>query len=264
MPGISVKIIKKNETTAAVSYGEEAASLVYSSRYEEGDRISVEIETAPSYLVIQLDDAIGESLVYLSDRAMSFSIPFAEKKICYSPKSFRGDKHLLTVRYARESEIDAYRNLACNKYDTHEAVCCYPHASANVETRNEAVFAARNAIDGIHENTAHGEWPYGSWGINRDPKAKMRLDFGRSVGIDTLVFYLRADFPHDSWWTEAEVTFSDGTKESLFFEKTGAAQRFPISPRQIEWLEIGNLKKAEDPSPFPALAQLEVYGTEVK
>ncbi len=264
MSGISIKVIKQNETTAAVCYGDGSTSLVYSSNYEEGDRISVEIEEAPAYLVIQLDDAVGESLVYLNDRAMSFSVPFGEKKICYSPKSFSGNKHLMTARYALESEIAAYKNLAVNKYDCHEAVCCFPHASANVETRGESVFAARNAIDGTHENTAHGEWPYGSWGINRDPKAKMRIDFGRSVNVDTLVFYLRADFPHDSWWTEAEVVFSDGTKEKVFFEKTKQAQSFSISPRKIEWLELGRLKKAEDASPFPALAQLEVYGTEDK
>ena len=44
---------------------------------------------------------------------------------------------------------------------------------ANVETRGEAVFAARNAIDGIYENDAHGIWPYQSWGINRDPNAAL-------------------------------------------------------------------------------------------
>ena len=33
------------------------------------------------------------------------------------------------------------------------------------------MFAARNAIDGIFENSAHGEYPYQSWGINRDPNA---------------------------------------------------------------------------------------------
>ncbi len=262
MSEISLKVIKADDTTAAVSCREAGTSLVYSSSYEKGDRISVEIETAPAYLIIQLDDAMGEAFVYMTERAMSFSIPFEEKKICYSPKSFSGEKHLLRARYALESEITAYKNLAVNPYDCHEAVCCFPHASANVETRGESVFAARNAIDGIHENTAHGEWPYGSWGINRDPKAKMRIDFGRSVNIEELVFYLRADFPHDSWWEEAEVVFSDGTKEKLHFEKTGNAQKFPISPRKIEWLELGKLKKAEDDSPFPALTQLEVYGYE--
>lgn len=262
MSGISIKVIKKDGTTAAVSSGERETSLVYSSAYGEGDRICVEIKKAASHLVIQLDDAIGSTMVYLAGREMSFPVPFGEKKICYSPKSFWGDKHLLFARYATDEEIAAYRNLACNKYDCHEAENCFPHATANVETRGESVFAAKNAIDGNHENTAHGEWPYESWGINRDPKAKMRIEFGRAVRIDTLVFYLRADFPHDSWWTEGTVSFSDGSKETFSFEKTKEAQRFAVTERKVEWLEFGKLKKAEDESPFPALAQLEAYGIE--
>lgn len=47
----------------------------------------------------------------------------------------------------------------------------YPHATANVETRNEAVFAARNTIDGQINNQGHGVWPYESWGTNRFTEA---------------------------------------------------------------------------------------------
>lgn len=64
-----------------------------------------------------------------------------------------------------------------------------------METRGEAVFAARNAIDGIFENSAHGEYPYQSWGINRDPNAALTLDFGREVLLDELRITERADFP---------------------------------------------------------------------
>src|SRR5699024_11398160 len=83
---------------------------------------------------------------------------------------------------------------------------------ANVETRGEAVFAARNAIDGIFENSSHGEYPYQSWGINRDPNAALTLDFGREVLLDELRITERADFPHDNYWTRATVTFSDGSQ----------------------------------------------------
>lgn len=68
--------------------------------------------------------------------------------------------------------------LAFNPYDRHGDTGIYPHARANVETRGEAVFAAYNAIDGIYENGSHGEWPYQSWGINRDPNAEWTLSFG--------------------------------------------------------------------------------------
>lgn len=262
MAGISISIVKEDGTQAIFTEGEKEAVLVYECEYKQGDRICVEAQ-AGNYLVIQLDDAMGESLVYVTETCMSFPVPFQEKKDCYSPKSFSGSLHLLTARYASAEETGKRYNMSCNPYDCHEAVCCYPHASANVETRGESVFAARNAIDGNHANTSHGKWPYESWGINRDPQAKMRIEFGRKVRIDTLVFYLRADFPHDSWWTNGTVVFSDGSVQKIAFQKTKEAQQFMVEPKVIEWLEIEKLIKAEDDSPFPALSQLEVYGTNV-
>lgn len=92
-----------------------------------------------------------------------------------------------------------------NPWAVHGAGGPYPHASANVETRGEMVFAAKNAIDGLKANSFHGEWPYTSWGVNRDPEAAWRLDFGRTVELDEAVFYLRADFPHDAWWKSAAL-----------------------------------------------------------
>ena len=74
-----------------------------------------------------------------------------------------------------------------------------PHATANVETRNESGFAARNVIDGEHIACGHGEWPFGSWGIGARTDARLTLDFGREVEIDALTLYLRADFPHDAY-----------------------------------------------------------------
>jgi len=56
------------------------------------------------------------------------------------------------------------------------------------------------------------------------------------------------------------VTFSDGTKEVLSLKKGGEAQVFNIHKNNIEWLELSELVKADDPSPFPALTQLQVYG----
>lgn len=183
------------------------------------------------------------------------------KRINISPKMFCGSKHLLRVKKARDFEIAAYRNLAANLWDQHGEPMCYPHASANVETRGESVFAALNAIDGVTASESHGEWPYASWGINRDPQARFRLEFGHPVEIDRIVFYTRADYPHDSWWTEATVYFSDESRQCFSLKKTGAAQEFRLEKRCIEWLELGNLIKAPDASLFPALIQLEVYGT---
>ncbi len=261
MGTIALKIINRNGDTKAVRAHDGSVALVYAASYEEGDRIAVEIEEDAAYLVILLDDAIGENLVYMKTRAFSFDVPFGEKKICYSPKSFYGEKHLLSARYATKEEIAMYKNLALNKYDQHGETNCYPHASANVETRGESVFAAKNAINGNHENHSHGEWPYESWGINQNPDAVMKIDFGRKVSIDKMCVYTRADFPHDAWWSEATVSFSDGSQLVWELTKTDEAQELTFEEREVEWVEIGKLIKAEDPSPFPALSQWEVYGS---
>ena len=52
---------------------------------------------------------------------------------------------------------------------------------------------------------------------------------------------------------------------TLRFEKGGHAQEFTFEEKTIEWLEFDELKKrADDPSPFPALTQFEVYGREAE
>ena len=42
------------------------------------------------------------------------------------------------------------------------------------------------------------------------------------------------------------------------------AQEFMIGKMQISWLEISHLFASAEPSPFPALTQIEVYGIEVR
>lgn len=194
---------------------------------------------------------------------MEYTIPFGEKRINMSPKVFSGNKHLLTAKMAKDCEIKAYRNLALNVNDQHNDANCFPHASANVETRGEAVFAAKNAIDGVVANDCHGEWPYQSWGINRQDDAVMRIDFGRTVETDKIVLYTRADFPHDNWWKKAAFTFSDGSSMDVEMKKSALPHEFGFEKKQISWVEIGNLIKSKDPSPFPALTQMEVYGTDI-
>lgn len=48
----------------------------------------------------------------------------------------------------------------------------------------------------------------------------------------------------------------------LDFIKTDAGQHFSFPAIKTEWVILDQLIKAEDPSPFPALTQLELWGTE--
>lgn len=234
--------------------------MVYEGSYEPGDRIKFTVPEAPAYYSIRVDDCMDEALVYLTGVQVEYMIPFAEKKAACNPKAFTGELHYITLRRAREWEFQAYRNLARNVMDQHRDQGCYPHAHANVETRGESVFAAGNAIDGVLANESHGLWPYQSWGINRQDDAEITVDFGRPVTIDTVVLYTRADFPHDNWWTEATLSFSDGTAEVITMEKSVKPHSFPITRKNITWIKMSGMRKADDPSPFPALTQIEVYG----
>lgn len=126
MSELSIKVIDKNGKTRFVASGDNEVVLVNTAEYQEGDRISLETGEKNIYVWFQADDALGASLVYITDN-ISFDIPFGEKRISYSPKAFMGSSHYLCARIAREDELRSYRNLALNVYDQHGDTHCYPH-----------------------------------------------------------------------------------------------------------------------------------------
>ena len=256
---MEINILRDNKAIANCK-DEKETYLVFKEEYKEGDEIVFSPKKAGFY-TLQFDHVLGRATLWSNGKDYHFHIPFAQKHDCYHPQAFKGDIHFLWAREAYPWEI-GYRNLALNPYDGHENDALFAHASANIETRGESVFAARNAIDGIVASNWHGLWPWSSWGINRDPKAALTLDFGREVLVDRIIFYDRADFPHDAWWEKATITFSDGTKKDFNLEKKDGPQEFTFPEKKIKSLVLDSLIKADDPSPFPALIQLEVYGKE--
>ena len=248
----------------AQAEGEEQVVLAWDGEYRKGDIIEFSGLEPSCFYMVQVDAAVWQALVLIKAENVCYTVPFYEKKTSYNPLAFFGNRHVVTIRRAFDWELSGRRNLACNPFDQHEACDVYPHASANVETRGEAVFAARNAIDGVTATRGHGEWPYASWGINRQDDAEFRLDFGRPVDIDEIRLYTRADFPHDNYWVRGTLTFSDGTKEMIRMEKHVDTPHIftGLNRRRITFLTLGELIRADDPSPFPALTQIEVYGQE--
>ncbi len=253
---------KKGELLSSCS-GENEVHLVYDQEYQPGDTINLSVTEPNCFLVIQFDTVLNPAFVYMKESTYTFEIPFDEKRFSYDPKTFSGSLHLLTARLAKIEEIDSYKNLALNDHDSHGNTACFPHAKANIETRGESVFAARNAINGNTENRSHGKWPYESWGINRDPDALLSIDFGREVHVDKIVLVCRADFPHDNYWKEVEIGFSDGNSQKLYLEKSSRPHSFKILPQKTTSITLRKLIKDETlDSPFPALTQIEVYGRE--
>ena len=262
---LALEIQNKDGLTLTAAAGENGASLGYFAEYAEGDRIIVRTSRAGCFIIMRLDDSMNEEFVYLAKEELVFNIPFNEKRISYSPKNFYGSVHVLSVRAAREEEIALRKNLARNCYDQHGDPGCFPHAHANVETRGEAVFAARNAINGNCLNASHGSWPFESWGINMQDDAEITLEFGRTVEIDHMTLVTRADFPHDNYWQQVSFAFSDGSTLTTKLEKSAEPHEIPLETKKrvsrVKLFEL--IKDANDPSPFPALSQWMVYGTDI-
>lgn len=264
MVKLSIAVQNKAGEQLALSEGKGRAQLAYGGEYQEGDCLVLRCSEKNVFLMLRFDDAMGENFVFQTEQELVYTIPFGEKRISYSPKAFYGDTHVLTVREATEAEISMHKNLAKNVYDLHGVRGCYPHVHANVETRGESVFAARNAIDGCCCNESHGCWPFASWGINMQDDAEITLEFGREVAIDRMVLVTRADFPHDNYWKQVTFHFSDGSDLTVDMEKSVAPHDIPLAEtKTVSWIKLGNLiKDPEEPSPFPALSQWEVYGKE--
>ena len=163
-------------TTAEDGHQGPYPRLAVRGAYEEGDQIVVESDQDQTWVWIRLDHTMDETLVYMSDKRYVYTIPFGDKKVGHNPVSFTGDVHLITARAALAKEAAERRCLSFNPYDLHDNDKTYPHSHANIETRGEAWFASRNAIDGVEANLGHGLWPYASWGINRDPEAALTVE----------------------------------------------------------------------------------------
>lgn len=242
--------------------GEGSVHLNYKNEYCPGDCIVVKVQ-GPQHLSFSADEELLASIVYVKKSELRYPLPFGEGLQPYPPQAFQGKEHLLSVRAATEQEVFQYRNLSLNPLDVRGKTDSYPHCTANVETRGESVFAARNTIDGVIENTCHGEWPYQSWGDDENPDAEIMVEFGRTVRVNKIVVYLRADFPHDNYWEQVTFLFSDGTKLTVPLEKTKRGQEICFEAKDIEWVKMTQLIKSEEESPFPALTQWEVYGTDI-
>ena len=254
---ITIQVRDENEKILAQASHETEAMLCVDRVYKPGDHLVI---SGAKHLYVQLDQCLPGCAVYAPGRTMTWPVPFGEHRLAYAPGSFEAARHAVTVRALEAEEIQAYRNIACNPADLRGDTNFYPHCTANVETRNEACFCARNVIDGMRLNTYHGEWPFQSWGIGAREDAWCRLDFGREVMIDRMALTLRADFPHDAYWVVGHVVLSDGVEIAFNLEKTGDRQFIDLGQHTVSWMRLERLQKSDDPSAFPALTEWEVFG----
>ena len=259
---ITISVLDASGALLASSAHESEAFLCLDRVYEPGDTIV--IASDGKHVWAQLDTALLPGEVYLPGGRMSWRVPEGEHRLAYCPGAFAGPRHLITARGMTQVEVAARRNVACNPADLRGDTDFFPHCTANVETRGESCFAARNVIDGLRACTSHGEWPFQSWSIGAREDAWLLVDFGREVTIDEMALTLRADFPHDAYWVSGHVVMSDGSEASYDLQKTGNRQYIPLGRHTVTWLRLERMQKSDDPSAFPALIELEVFGADAQ
>ncbi len=260
---MELKIINKS---GEVLFSESAKEIdvVYDGVYEEGTKICV---SAPlcEFIKIQLDSVLGDAIIYNPQGRLEYEIPFGNLRKMYSEYSFAGTGHKIQVSEPTEEEIYGTRNIALNPYDVRGQKKYFPHASANFVTRDNPTFFERNAIDGMRENTGHGAYPFHSWAGGAREDLEYKLDFGAPVEVEKLVFFLRADFPHDTYWKSVDVIFDGGEVYTAEFEKTEKGQEL-ILPEVIKTktVNLKNFRQATFPLSWAALCEVEVYGKYIK
>ena len=254
---LSVSVLSSEGVILASAEHSEEVWLSVDRVYQPGDVIRV---SGAQHLVVRMDQALPSGEVFLPSGTMTWPVPAGEHRLAYAPGAFDAPRHIIFARIMRKDELARSRNLALNPADLRGSVDFFPHCVANVETRNEACFCARNVIDGIRLNSFHGEWPFQSWGIGAREDAWCQLDLGRTVIAEKMALTLRADFPHDAYWTAGHAVLSDGTELSFSLRKTADRQWVDLGGRKIRFLRLERLIKSDDPSAFPALTQWEVYG----
>ncbi len=258
---ISIRILDAEGRLLAQCQAQTEAFLHIDRAYQVGDVI--ELTADSQHLFVQMDAALQPGEVYLPSGTMTWAVPAGEHRLAYAPGAFEAPRHAISARIMPETEVAARRNIACNPADLRGDTNFFPHCTANVETRNEACFCARNVIDGMRHTASHGEWPYQSWGIGAREDAWCLLEFGRPVDVDEMALTLRADFPHDAYWVSGQVVLSDGAEVAYDLQKTGERQFIPLGHHQVTWLRLERMQKSDDPSAFPALIEWEVFGCDV-
>ena len=263
---INLKLIRENGDVKFKAYGNEIDEHFH-GEYELGDKFRIELCDG-AFVKLKLDPTLAESIVYVPDGTFEFLVPFdRERAACYAPGAFDGDDHRIVVSEPTDAEIYDERLISLNSHDRHNVPKYYPHAVANFVTREDPCFFERNAIDGVIDNSNHGFFPYHSWGGGLREDLEYELHFGTDVEVSNVVLFLRADFPHDTYWKECDVEFSDGTKVHADLIGTADGQKVSFEPKTTEMVKLTGFKqqRLEDGSlSFAALTQIEVYGKYIK
>lgn len=259
-------------------------TLAYKGEYAPGDYYELVIEDDKSaqavfpgtFVKVQLDEALGAHWLLLTKNKWKFVVPHGDALRTYNDaKAFQGGMHYLSVRLPFAGELAGVRELATNPYqqqpakdqapDATNLEAVFPRVTSTVAAANIR-FAARCAIDGTREASAHGSYPFGSWSQGADKaKAELTLEFGAPVVLNQLLLWTRADFPHDSHWAQVTAVFKlcGGAEHEqvLALKRTGEVQVFPVHHSlAVSAVTLKDFVSGDPSIPFNALTAIEAIG----
>lgn len=248
--------------------GEGEVSISVSRAYKSGDKIVVTLPEGQHYLAFCLGKGVvEETILYLPSSKFVYNVQ--NSSMSY-PKELTGGSCTITARIPSTDELKETRNLACNPADLESNRKAYPHAIAsNVHNKTNETdrlhFEARNAIDGFTQNNGHGGFPVQSWGpgSNMSSTDSLKIEFGRDVSLSKLVIFLRADFPHDTYWDTCTVKFSDGSTMELSFKKTAEGQQFALDSAVVtDSITFTNFHKVAG-SDWASWMEVQAFGSDI-
>ena len=75
---------------------------------------------------------------------------------------------------------------------------------------------------------------------------------------------MRADFPHDSYWKKARVSFSNHKETEISLNKTSLEQVFLFNSINTSCVKLDNLVVADPKNNIAALTQIKVWGRNIE
>ncbi len=256
-------IIKDINKDVKAEFKGETIDVVYNDLYKEGDTAYITCDT--DFVAVSFDESQKQSVVYVPDHDFLYPMPMGAAIVAYDGESWSRAEHRIVIKPIEDEEAFSLRNIALNSVDFTANQKTFPHASANFVTRGDPVFEAKNAIDGVCDNSSHGQYPYHSWAAGAREDMIYTVDFGCEVEVEKVIFYLRADFPHDTYWKSLNVEFSDRTKAHAEFEMTADGQELILAEsKKTTSITLIDFKQVSEPLSWAALSQIEVIGKYIK
>lgn len=87
---IELKIINSSGEVKFSEKGEKI-DAEFNGAYDEGDKIVIHLKDC-EYLAVKLDETLCESIVFVPNKLMEFTVPYGRLKVGYDKDAFSGEK----------------------------------------------------------------------------------------------------------------------------------------------------------------------------